>query len=286
MSERVFGDIPGYPKGSLFGSRAELSLSGVHRPPVAGISGSARDGADSIVLSGGYEDDEDFGDVIVYTGHGGRDPQTGQQVGDQNFTRGNRALAVSGLNGLPVRVIRGASHDSPHAPPGGYSYDGLFLVEDYWHERGLSGFRVWRFRLRGISAPALSVGEERVLYGPVPRCEVSVSRIVRDTALTREVKHLYAFRCQVCRARLEGIAGPYAEAAHIRPLGRPHDGPDAWENILCLCPNHHVLFDHGGLTIGDDLSLTGWSGRLSVHRRHDISRQYLRYRRAHFGAGP
>ncbi|MGN6430905.1 MAG: YDG/SRA domain-containing protein [Gaiellaceae bacterium] len=27
---------------------------------------------DSIVISGGYEDDEDYGDLIVYTGAGGR----------------------------------------------------------------------------------------------------------------------------------------------------------------------------------------------------------------------
>lgn len=31
-------------------------------------------GADSIVVSGGYPDDADYGDEIIYTGHGGRDP--------------------------------------------------------------------------------------------------------------------------------------------------------------------------------------------------------------------
>jgi hypothetical protein len=36
------------------------------------------------------------------------------------------------------------------------------------------------------------------------------------------------------------------EAAHIRPLGAPHNGPDTWDNTLCLCPNHHVPFDHSG----------------------------------------
>jgi integrase len=41
---------------------------------MAGISGGEREGADSIVVSGGYEDDEDYGDVIVYTGAGGNDP--------------------------------------------------------------------------------------------------------------------------------------------------------------------------------------------------------------------
>jgi len=36
---------------------------------------------------------------------------------------------------------------------------------------------------------------------------------------------------------------------HIRPLGRPHDGPDEPENILVLCPNHHTDFDYGRLTV-------------------------------------
>ena len=49
VSGRVFGHIPGHPEGSRFESRAELSEAGVHRPTVAGISGSEREGADSIV---------------------------------------------------------------------------------------------------------------------------------------------------------------------------------------------------------------------------------------------
>jgi putative restriction endonuclease len=34
----------------------------------------------SIVLSGGYVDDEDLGDMIIYTGEGGRDAATGRQI--------------------------------------------------------------------------------------------------------------------------------------------------------------------------------------------------------------
>ena len=37
---------------------------------------------------------------------------------------------------------------------------------------------------------------------------------------------------QMCGIRLEGFAGPYAEAAHVRPLGSPHNGPDTLNNIL------------------------------------------------------
>lgn len=42
-------------------SRAECSTDAVHAPFVAGIAGSAQDGAYSVVLSGGYEDDVDLG---------------------------------------------------------------------------------------------------------------------------------------------------------------------------------------------------------------------------------
>ena len=147
MRERIFGHIPAYPEGSCFASRAELSHAGLHRPLIAGISGRGREGADSIVLSGGYEDDQDFGDEILYTGHGGRDPETGRQIGHQTLMKGNLALAYNKLTGLPVRVIRGATHRSPYSPDRGYRYDGLYRVEDYWRERGRSGFYVWRYRL-------------------------------------------------------------------------------------------------------------------------------------------
>jgi len=70
----VFGHIPGYPVGSRFENRAELAKAGVHRHIQAGIAGTAKEGADSIVLSGGYEDDQDFGDELVYTGYGGEIP--------------------------------------------------------------------------------------------------------------------------------------------------------------------------------------------------------------------
>ena len=67
----VFGHIPGYPVGSRFENRAALAEARVHRHRQAGISGSASKGADSIVLSGGYEDDQDLGNLIIYTGQWG-----------------------------------------------------------------------------------------------------------------------------------------------------------------------------------------------------------------------
>ena len=88
MPGPVFGHINGYPAGSYFGSRAELAEAGVHRHRQAGISGSASKGADSIVLSGGYEDDQDFGDTIIYTGYGGRE-------GDDGLVKGTHQAHLS-----------------------------------------------------------------------------------------------------------------------------------------------------------------------------------------------
>ncbi len=78
----VFGEIPGYPEGSAFADRDELHRAGLHRRTQHGISGLANEGADAIALNGGYKDDRDFGDLIVYTGEGSRDPSTGRQIPD------------------------------------------------------------------------------------------------------------------------------------------------------------------------------------------------------------
>jgi 5-methylcytosine-specific restriction protein A len=32
----------------------------------------------------------------------------------------------------------------------------------------------------------------------------------------------------------------------------PHNGPDVFENILVLCPNHHAEFDYGLIAIDVD----------------------------------
>jgi hypothetical protein len=66
------GELPQYPVGSWFSSRVAACNAGVHRRTVHGIAGG-KDGAFSIVLSGGYIDDVDLGAAFTYTGSGGRD---------------------------------------------------------------------------------------------------------------------------------------------------------------------------------------------------------------------
>ena len=132
----AFGAIEGMEPGTHFDDRRALYDSGVHRTLQAGIVGRAADGAESIVLSGGYVDDEDAGHIIFYTGDGGRDPQSGRQMADQEFLGKNQALVKNALQGLPVRVVRGAGHKSPFSPKSGYRYDGIYFVTRYWTELG------------------------------------------------------------------------------------------------------------------------------------------------------
>jgi putative restriction endonuclease len=154
MPDRVFGEVPGVPEGTLFEDRTELSKAGVHRPRQAGICGGKGEGAESIVLSGGYEDDTDSGDVIVYTGHGGNIPRTATQYADQELDRQNMALVISCENRLPIRVVRGSKHKSPWSPEAGYIYGGLYRVVRWREQRGKSGFKVFRFELRKIGSEA------------------------------------------------------------------------------------------------------------------------------------
>ena len=97
----VLGDIPGILPGTFFRDRQELHDKKLHRGLMRGIASHGS----SIVLSGGYVDDEDLGDVIIYTGEGGRDPITGQQIADQQLLSGNKALAENHLNGIPIMTV-------------------------------------------------------------------------------------------------------------------------------------------------------------------------------------
>jgi putative restriction endonuclease len=280
----ILGDVPGISPGTFFRDRRELHDRKLHRGLMRGIAPHGS----SIVLSGGYVDDEDLGDAIIYTGEGGRDSNTGRQIADQQLTLGNRALAENHLNGIPVRVHRGEAH-VPNMPEGfGYRYDGLYRVASYWQETGRDGFKIWRFRIERAPIPVEvadtmqieAASKDAPAGKDFPnRQELTVTRILRDTKVGKWVKQLHNFTCQICGTRLVTPAGAYAETCHIKPLGRPHNGPDSPENTLCLCPNCHVLLDELALCINDDRLIEGRDGFLRVDRQHAISSEYLQYHR-------
>ncbi|SFL37976.1 HNH endonuclease [Geodermatophilus ruber] len=178
-----------------------------------------------------------------------------------------------------------------HSPATGYRYDGLYRVADHWSKLGKSGFRVWQFRLVRISDQESTpyVPQENAPGGrQTPKVAQGVTtRVIRDTKVSVFIKKLYENACQVCGTRLEIPGGSVSEGAHIRALGRPHLGPDTVDNILCLCPNHHTLFDQGGIYVSDDLKVHDHHGAvievLTKHARHPIDLAHLKAHRERWG---
>lgn len=283
------GEVPGITEGTFFISRRQLYDKGLHRVLQRGIAPHGS----SVVISGGYTDNVDDGKVIIYTGEGGRDQSTNKQIRDQKFSGGNKHLAENHLKGIPVRVHRSINtHDNKKndtKSPAGfrYRYDGLYRVADCWEEKGKEGFNICRFRLEKIATDSTTETRSESSTPIVPagntspqRKESYVMRIVRESDKPDYVKKLYDYTCQICHFRLTTPRGAYAEGCHIKPLGRPHDGPDEVENILCLCPNCHVLFDEHAVWIDEDFKILGAvNGSLKIHPRHKLNTEYFKYHR-------
>lgn len=120
--------------------------------------------------------------------------------------------------------------------------------------------------------------------GTVNRRKVTSSQPDRDQRLVEHIKMMYKHECQVCGSRVETRYSHYSEAAHIRGIGKPHDGPDELANLLCLCPNHHVEFDRLAIYIDEDWSVRRNSTgdvafELRRHADHVIDEEHLRYHR-------
>ncbi|MDQ1037675.1 putative restriction endonuclease [Streptomyces sp. V3I8] len=292
----MIGEIPGVSVGQVYASRVLASEAGIHRPRIAGICGTKATGAESIVLSGGYKDDEDHGDVIIYTGHGGQDG-AGNQISDQSLEdSGNAALVTSHLQGLPVRVIRGSKSESIYAPRSGYRYDGLYRVASYGSKLGIDGHLIWQFRMEAaLDTPTPPIAGEQLpvdapqsgLEAPAgndepERVSSNVQRIVRSSRVKNTVKRWHEDQCQVCGIVIDTPGGTYSEGAHVQALGRPHNGPDRTDNVLCLCPNCHVKLDSGAIVIEDDLTVVENgtpTRRLRTHPRHALSLECIRSHR-------
>ena len=104
-----------------------------------------------------------------------------------------------------------------------------------------------------------------------------------DSKAAKTVKELYNFECQICGQTLPVMGERYSEAAYIRPLGAKHGGTDSEDNILCLCPNHRVMFENGTFSIGDDMGLIGMRiyKRVRTVPKHKVNRRNLDYHRKH-----
>ncbi|KAJ0047793.1 hypothetical protein Pint_16981 [Pistacia integerrima] len=192
-----FGPIPaendpGRNQGVLVGEcwedRLECRQWGAHLPHVAGIAGQSTYGAQSVALSGGYEDDEDHGEWFLYTGSGGRDLSGNKRTNkeqsfDQTFDKMNEALRVSCKKGYPVRVVRSHKEKrSAYAPEKGVRYDGVYRIEKCWRKVGIQGFKVCRYLfVRCDNEPAPWTSDE---YGDRPRPLPVIQEFKKATDIT------------------------------------------------------------------------------------------------------
>lgn len=217
-------------------------------------------------------------------------------VADQSVgERGNAALVVSQAMGYPVRVIEGlgVTTGKRRRATKGYVYRGLFRVADHWLMVGQEGFRICQFKLLKITSEQLPhpqsvdpLAGAETTFEEQARRYISQDRLVRDSKVVSDVKKLHNNTCQICSSRLivspEGEA--YSEAAHIQAVGKPHFGDDRIENVLCLCPNCHALFDRGALQLTDELNvidgLTGqFRAALARVKGHNIGVEFARKHR-------
>lgn len=154
LRKRV-GVVPGIEVGDIFFSRMEMCLVGLHSQTMAGIDylivrGDVEEDslAVSIVSSGGYDDEAEDKDVLIYSGQGGNvnNIKKDKQAADQKLERGNLALERSLHRNNEVRVIRGMK-DANSSTAKIYVYDGLYRIHESWVEKGKSGCNMFKYKL-------------------------------------------------------------------------------------------------------------------------------------------
>jgi hypothetical protein len=134
------------------------------------------------------------------------------------------------------------------------------------------GRNQYRLRLEHLRAPPRIQQIDDAEPSEPRRTLQTVSRIIRQTKLIEQLKLLHDNRCQICGLAIQLGDTSYSEGHHIRPLAR--NGPDVAENILILCPNHHVLCDYGGPRLD--------RSALRLDSRHNVGDQYIEWHNAHF----
>lgn len=139
----------------------------------------------------------------------------------------------------------------------------------FFSVKGL-GSGVWGLRSAAKETPKAIDINDLVGNETPERVVQETYRVLRDTQLARELKLLHNNRCQICGESISLPNGEhYSEAHHIKPLGKPHNGPDVASNIVVLCPNHHVMLDYGVIELR--------ASAIRMHPNHHIGGEYVEY---------
>ncbi|KAI3756571.1 hypothetical protein L1987_56392 [Smallanthus sonchifolius] len=164
LGKKTHGPVPGVEVGDEFQYRVELALVGIHRPFQGGID-YVKKGKDfyavSVVASGGYANEVDKPDCLMYSGSGGIGKDKSYE--NQKLERGNLALNNNIERKYPVRVVRGDKvkpTESSDSKTKTYIYDGLYTVESCSQVTGPKGNMVYNFELKRVPGqPQLAIRE-------------------------------------------------------------------------------------------------------------------------------
>lgn len=113
-----------------------------------------------------------------------------------------------------------------------------------------AGFNESKEGERSLS-PAPGFSEEAEEFER-PIIEQVISRPFRDAKFSAQVRKAYYETCALTGLRIiNGGGRPEVDAAHIRPVGEGHNGPDSVRNGLALSKTVHWMFDRGLVSIAD-----------------------------------
>lgn len=147
---------------------------------------------------------------------------------NRGFLKTNRELGIV-PNISSIHKISLMQIDSKNIQEALKKYQGS--VEGFLHENNIPKINQTESK-KQISIESASIKN-------IPKkIKTSTIRVIRDTTKTKKLKIYYKNKCQVCK---HNVAVNYSEVHHIWPISE--GGDDDFDNMIVLCPNHHVMFD-------------------------------------------
>lgn len=128
----------------------------------------------------------------------------------------------------------------------GKCYEKILVMSIDVLQRELNHLRdLLEFDLEDIEYPQdlAKKSSEKTLPLQSQRDRITTSHWKRMQCFRKKVLFRYGYQCAVCRCREERLL----QAAHIVAVS--DGGPDDEENGICLCANHHIMFDNGLINI-------------------------------------
>ena len=85
---------------------------------------------------------------------------------------------------------------------------------------------------------------------------IEITKRQRNATFGKAIKQIYEDKCAVCGLIAYDLKrNPEAQWAHIKPVSKPHYGPDDIRNGFALCRFHHWAFDKGLFALSDDYNI-------------------------------